>query len=120
MKLDDATAQRTRGVATADLGVQELRSQAEAVRSERELALRKVRQQIDNDVSDGQLRAHLIAKLPEVAQALPQPEELRAVTISSDGTGGPGALAGFLASMYHLVQDALKRPEKSNGAKDPA
>lgn len=119
LKLDEATAERNRGEATADLGLEELRSQAEAVRSERELALRKTRQQIDNDLSESQLRAQLIARLPEIAQALPKPEELRAVTISSDGNGTPSALTGFLASLMHLAQDALKRPDKPERDKGP-
>jgi hypothetical protein len=115
MQWDEATAERKRAQAMADLGVEELRSQAEAVRSERELAIRKTRQQIENDLSESHLRAQLIARLPEIAQALPKPEELRAVTISSEGNGSPSALVAFLASMLHLAQDALKRPEKTEG-----
>jgi hypothetical protein len=120
MQLDQATAERKRGQAAADLGVEELRSQAEAVRSERELAIRKTRQQIENDLSESHLRAQLIARLPEIAQALPKPEELRAVTISSEGDGSASALVGFLASMLHLTQDALKRPKKTKGEEGSA
>jgi hypothetical protein len=117
MQWDEATAERKRGQATADLGVEELRSQAEAVRSERELAIRKTRQQIENDLSESHLRAQLIARLPEIAQALPKPQELRAVTVSSDGDGSATALVGFLASVLHLARDALKRPENAEKEK---
>jgi len=88
------------------------------VSSERELAIRKTRQQIDNDLSESHLRAQLIARLQEIAQALPKPLELRAITIASEGNGGPSALAGFLASMWLLAQDTLKRPDKTDADKE--
>jgi hypothetical protein len=117
MKLDEAAAERKRGQAAADLEVDELRSQAEAVRSERDLAIRRSRQQIENDLSASHLQAQLIARLPEIAQALPQPEELRAVTITTGANGSPITLGGFLASLLHMAQHVLERPENHEAEK---
>jgi hypothetical protein len=116
MTLDEAEADRQRAQAAAEVGIEELRSQAEAARAERELATLRVRRQIENDVSETRLRAQLIARLPEIAQAMPKPEELRAVTISSDGNGSTSSLVGFLASVLNLAQDAMNRPrDPQNG-----
>ena len=51
---------------------------------------------------------------PGAAQA----GRLAAVTISSDGNGVPNALVGFLASVLHVAQDRMKRPERTNGPAD--
>lgn len=123
MALDEATADRNRALASAELAVEDLRSQAEAVRRERELAALKARRQIENDVSDAHLRARLIARLPEIAQALPKPAELRTVNISSDGDGATNPLIGFLAGVLNVAnvaQDVVKRPAKPDGSSTTA
>ena len=47
--------------------------------------------------------------------ALPQPKELKAVTIGSDVAGTTSSLVGFLASVLHLADGVLKKPAESNG-----
>jgi hypothetical protein len=87
--------------------------QAQSKRGERELELLKLRRQIENDVTDPHLRQRLIDQLPQIAAALPKPDELRAVSIAP-GADGAGALTGFLASVLQLAQGALK--PAGNGA----
>jgi hypothetical protein len=87
--------------------------QAQAARAERDVALFKVRREAENDLSDPHLRSQLIARLPEIAAAMPQPRELRAVSIASDGAGTPTALVGFLASVLQLAEGALKGPGRT-------
>jgi hypothetical protein len=62
------------------------------------------------------MKAQLIARLPEIAAALPKPEELHAINIASDQGGTTASLVGFLASMLHLAENTLRRPEPPNGA----
>jgi hypothetical protein len=115
-KLDEATFEQERARAAAECDIEDLRSQALATRSERDLTLFRTRRAIENDLSDGHVKTQLIARLPEIAQALPRPEELRTVNISSDGNGGiTTGLVGFLASTLSLAEDALKRPRQTNG-----
>jgi regulator of protease activity HflC (stomatin/prohibitin superfamily) len=109
LKLHEAEAERDRAQAAAEAAVEELRSQAQAVRTERELKLFQARRAVENDLSESHVKAQLIARLPEIAAALPQPAELRTVNISSAGSGGTlSALLGFLAGALDLAQDAIK------------
>lgn len=110
-ELDRATAERQRAQAAAELEVKELRSKAADARRERKLAALRARRQIENDTSDGYLRAQLIDRLPEIAQALPKPNELKAVTIAgggADGASSAGALAGFVGSLLQVARDAVR------------
>jgi hypothetical protein len=61
------------------------------------------------------VRARLIERLPEIAAALPKPEEMRSVSIGGDG-GGAAPLLGFLAGALGLAEDALKKRAAGNGS----
>jgi hypothetical protein len=113
--LDAARHEQARQAALAEVQLEEERSKAAAARGERKVALMKARRAVENDLSDGLVRARLIERLPEVAQALPKPDELRAVNITGDG-GGVGSLVGFLAGALGLAEDALKKRAHGNGA----
>jgi hypothetical protein len=114
-KLDEAQAEQERARGLAALRLEEDRSLAEAVRAEREVALLKARRAVENELSEGDVKARLIEQLPAIAQALPQPQELRAVSVSGDG-GGLGTLVGFLASALGLAEGARKPLPEANGA----
>jgi flotillin len=118
-KLDEARAEQERARTLAALQVEEDRSKAEGARAERELALFKARRAVENELSDGDVRARLIERLPAIAQALPKPEELRAVNITGDG-GGLGTLVGFLASALGLVDARKAQPAANGAAREPA
>ena len=113
--LDEARHEQERRRTLAALQQEEERSKAEAARAEREVAVLKARRAVENDLSEGHVRERLIERLPEIAAALPKPEELRAVSISGDG-GATGPLLGFLASALGLAEDAWKKHTASNGA----
>ncbi len=113
--LDEAQHERERRQALAALQLDEERSKAEAVRREREVALLKARRAVENDLSDVFVRARLIERLPEVAAALPKPEQVRSVNIGGDG-GGAAPLLGFLAGALGLAEDSLKKRAAGNGA----
>ena len=113
--LDEARYEQERKRTLAALQQEEERSKAEAARAEREVAVLKARRAVENDLSEGHVRERLIERLPEIAAALPKPEELRAVSIAGDG-GGAGPLLGFLASALGLAEDVWKKHTANNGA----
>jgi regulator of protease activity HflC (stomatin/prohibitin superfamily) len=112
--LDEAKHEQRRRQALADLQLEEERSKAEAVRVEREVALLKARRAVENDLTEGLVKARLIERLPEIAAALPKPEEMRTVSIGGDG-GGASPLLGFLAGALGLAEGALKKSAGANG-----
>jgi hypothetical protein len=79
------------------------------------VALLKARRAVENDLSEGRVKERLIDRLPEIAAALPRPEELRAVSINADG-GGAGPLLSFIAGALGLAEEVRKEHTTSNGA----
>ena len=106
--LDAARQEQERRRALAALQLEEERSKADAARAEREVALLKARRAVDNDLSEGHVKERLIERLPEIAAALPRPEEFRTVSIGADG-GGAGPLLGLIAGVLGLAEDARKK-----------
>jgi hypothetical protein len=117
-KLDEARQEQERGRTLAALQLEEERSKAEAARTEREIVVLKSRRAVENDLSEARVKERLIERLPEIAAALPKPEELRAVSITGDG-GGAGSLLGFLAGALGLAEDAGKKRTAGNGGPSP-
>jgi hypothetical protein len=115
VELERARAERDRLRAAAAAETENVTHQAKAAREERDLSLFRVRRAVENDLSDRHLQAQLISLLPEIASALPTPQELRTVQIGADQAGTTGSLLGFLASLLHLTGDALPRPAATNG-----
>jgi hypothetical protein len=113
--LDEAKQEQERRRTQATLALEEERSKAEAARAERETALLKARRAVENDLSEARVRERLIDRLPQIAAALPKPEELRTVSVGADG-GGVGPLLGFLAGALGLIEDARKKLAAGNGA----
>jgi SPFH domain/Band 7 family protein len=112
--LDGVLAERTQAQAEAEASVEELRHKAKSAMEERDTIRFRERRAVENDLSESHLRARLIEKLPEIAQAIPAPQELRTLSITSDGaSGGPTAsLAGLLASVLALAE-GFKRPPQT-------
>ena len=113
--LDEATQEQERRRALAALLLEEERSKAEAARAEREAAVLKARRAVENDLSEAHVKGRLIERLPEIAAALPKPEQFRAVSIAAD-EGGTGPLLGFLAGVLGLAEEARKERTTANGA----
>ncbi len=101
--LDQAVAERARAKAEGEMTLAEARSKAAAVIAERDVAERRARRAVENELSEQNVRAQLIRSLPEIAAKLPAPKELRSVSIA--GAGGPaGQLTGLLESLMTLVE----------------
>jgi hypothetical protein len=98
MELDRLKAEQERQRTETTIDKDNLLHQARSARHERVLGLRKQRRQIDNDLSEANVKAQLIARLPEIAVNLPKPNELKAVTIGPEmNTSLAGVLAGIMA-----------------------
>jgi flotillin len=71
-----------------------------------------VGQRISNAISPAALQERLIERLPVIAEKLPKPDELRAISIG--GAGGPGNETAQLASLVAQVMavvDGFKERE---------
>jgi regulator of protease activity HflC (stomatin/prohibitin superfamily) len=111
LELERARAELERLRTAAGIERDELVHQAASVRAERDTAVFARRREAENSMSEGYVKARLIEQLPEVAAALPKPEELRAISIGPDG--GTATLSGLLAALLDLVDGARKRPDAS-------
>jgi hypothetical protein len=116
LELERARGDLERLRTATSLELQNQTHEAQTNRAERDVAVFKLRRAAENDLTEQHVRSQLIERLPEIAAALPQPQELRSISIGEHGGAG-GSVLGFVASALHLVQDALKRPESANGAK---
>jgi hypothetical protein len=114
-ELDRMRAEQQRLRATEAAQLEDITHQAQSVRAERDLGLLKQRRLVENDLSEQYVRAQLIARLPEIANALPKPDELRAICVGSEQAGPSASLIGFLASLLELADGAVKRQESANG-----
>ena len=113
--LDRARAERDRARAAATAELEAFVHQAAANREERDVVLLKLRRAVENDVSDPYLRSQMIARLPEIAAALPKPDELHAVTVGGDQAGPAGALVHLLSGLMRLADGTPLRPGPTNG-----
>lgn len=89
----EAGIERLKAQLELDLG--RLRFDAKAACDEREIELSAKRQEVDNAISTEQLQARLLRSLPQLAQAMPKPAEVRNVNI------------GGVSQLGDLLRDAL-------------
>jgi hypothetical protein len=115
VELDRARADQERARSGAAIELENMTHQAAAARAERDVALARLRRDVENDLTEPHLKAQLIARLPEIATALPRPDELRAINIGGDPAGPAPSLLGFLAALLHLADGARKQPEQPTG-----
>jgi flotillin len=95
--------------------VAELRNLAEVAQSDRQLELDRKQREIENEISQSNIQARLIAQLPEIAKNLPAPQEQRTTIITSDTQEGMlNSLLGFLAGLSNLTPGIFKRDNTSS------
>ena len=84
---------------------------ARASREERDVEVLARRRAVENDLSEAHLKAQLVSRLPEIAQAMPTPGELRVIQVNGDGaTGVTGLLAQMMQSLEGLVHAKNGKP----------
>lgn len=92
---------------------EEVEHAARARREEREVEVFARRRAAENDLSEAHLRARLVEQLPRLAEAMPRPDELRAVTVNGDGAA---ALAGLLAGALQIVDRVAKNGQAAGAS----
>ncbi|WP_245767592.1 SPFH domain-containing protein [Stigmatella erecta] len=104
------SAQRQRE-ALAGIAVQDVEREASNRQARVELEMLEARQRIHNGLSSANVQARLVELLPTIAEKLPQPQELRSISL---GTGaGPQegqALASLVAQMMALAKVLSAEP----------
>ncbi len=106
----DVDAARRKREALAAIEVMDAERAAVNRQSRVDLELLEARQRVLNSLSPANVQARLVELLPTIAEKMPQPKELRSVTIGSGaGTQEGQALTTLVAQMMELVK-AL-RPE---------
>jgi hypothetical protein len=90
----------------------DLEHRARSAREERDVEVFAKRRTVENELSEEHVKAQLVARLPEIAQALPKPDEVRAINVGGEGAA---TLTGLLAGVAQLVDGLLHRPS-GNGS----
>ena len=104
LDLERARAELHRLRAETAIDRENLDHAARSSREERDVEVLARRRVVENDLSEVHVKAQLISRLPEIALAMPKPEELRVTQINGDGaTGVTGLLAQMLQSLEGLA-----------------
>jgi flotillin len=91
-----------------ELEAQRERDEAAHRQAERLIALEAARRQVENDLSRPALEARLIAALPEIAEKMPRPNELRTISV-----GAPDGLTGLVQGVLGLLDKGRGSPPKA-------
>jgi hypothetical protein len=98
-------AEAQRGQLEAAIAAKDLQRAADNRQAEFELRLLEGRQRVANETTAGNLQARLIEALPLVAEKLPKPAELRAISIGGGAGGHDGqSLASLVAQMAAILE----------------
>jgi SPFH domain / Band 7 family len=109
----DVLAQHARAKLESDSAVARLQLELELAREQlradvthtealREVELDRARRAVENDVSEARLRELLVESLPEVAERMPKPAELKQINLG--GAEGPAALLEQLTRVLDAVR----------------
>jgi hypothetical protein len=106
LDLERARAELERLRTTTTIDRDNLEHQARSTREERDVELFGRRRAAENELSEALLRSQLVARLPEIAAAMPQPQELRSINVGGDGAA---SLTGLLAGLLGMVEGLGRR-----------
>jgi flotillin len=87
---------------------QDLENAAQLRYQEQEIKLDEKRQKVANDLSNERLRMKLIDALPEIAERMPKPDELRNISINGDDSMG-----ALLTGIMQIVDKIGASKEKN-------
>jgi len=107
------TAAAARIEADTKIALDDLRRAAANRQAEIELRFHETRQRVANETTQANLQARLIEALPLVAEKLPKPSELKAITIGHGASGHDGhALTSLVAQLLALLDGFRAEPKK--------
>ena len=103
--LETIQRQKLKAQITGELDISQLQNIANIEQKERELSLERQKKEIDNNLSESNIQAQLINKLPEIAKNLPKAEQQQTTIITTDNEdGGINSLLGFISGVLSLIQ----------------
>lgn len=105
----EATIARDKTSAEGKVAVEKARWAAVNAQGEAENELLAERQKILNATTTAGLQLKMLEQLPNVAEKLPKPNELRTVSIGGDGGSDTKAIASLVAQVTAIL-DGFKRP----------
>jgi hypothetical protein len=103
IEMERSQAEQERLRAEAAVAIEELTHLGRIACEEREVALFRQRREVENLLTEEHVRSQLVERLPEIAAALPKPDELRAVSVTGDGEAA--SLVGFLTSLLTTLRN---------------
>src|SRR5579859_4199991 len=90
----------------AKIALEDANRAARNRQTEKEIAFLDARQKVENVLSDENVRARVVAMLPQLAEKLPKPAELRSISIGN-GPSESASLASLIAQVMTVV-DSFK------------
>lgn len=109
--LNDVEAQVAYTTAEGEVAVEQLRHQTRHTQTARDLILRQIERDIENDLSDQHVMTQLIAQLPAIAENMPDPQEQRTTVIATDAAAGAlNPLVSFIAGVLTMAKDLFQAP----------
>lgn len=94
----NATLARTKAEAVTRAEIEQIANEVKLLVLQRQAEIARLQQEIRNAISDGDLARRLIEQLPQVAEHMPDVDELRVVQ-----TGDYNSLASFLAQVRQIA-----------------
>jgi hypothetical protein len=103
----------------AGIALKELQRAAENRQAEVEVRLLEARQRVANETTAGNLQARLIEALPLVAEKLPKPQELRAISIGGGAGGHDSQSLASLVAQVLAILDGFRAGGAGTGEPKP-
>ncbi len=97
--------------ARAETAARDFLHEAECERLKADVEIARLKRHVENDLSGNLLASQLVTQLPEVARALPKPDELRSVSVSTGASGLTDPLVQFIA-VFRTLLGAFSAQEK--------
>ncbi|HZI12411.1 MAG TPA: SPFH domain-containing protein [Myxococcus sp.] len=104
----EAEAARLKREALAGVEAGDVTRAADNRQSKAELELLETRQRILNELTPANVQARLVELLPDIAGKLPQPKELRSVSINGSGAAQDGQGVATLVAQMLALTNILK------------
>jgi hypothetical protein len=110
MLLDAIEREKLQDQITGELKIKELENIAHIEQKQRELNIETQRKDIENNISQSNLEAQLIAQLPQIAQNLPTPDTQNTTIITTDNQdGGMNNVLSFISSILSLIKSETNK-----------
>jgi hypothetical protein len=103
--LDEIQRQKAKAQITGEIDLNEMQNIADFEQKQRELTIAQQHKEIENNISAQNIEAQLIAKLPEIAEHLPAPDQQQTTIITTDNQDiTMNTVLSFISSVLSLIK----------------